>query len=388
MKKIVKFSKIQPQGVVVVDNYNPDYQQMEIAEFCDLFIPYTKLFNKIVLKNFVSIPAELINRLISQYLHGAQIEICTPSRQFDKTYTLHNPKAFYNYFWTELDLTKPIPKSLANFELVFNGHKTTYLNAISTLKTTKYLPHDIWTALDTYSKQQIDKCREYNRGEYSLAELWFKELMKDCMQSNIKVYSPNQKTYYEALAEIDFDKQISECRLPKGLRPLSDDEIAFLKTYAPAYGVTVPQFEWKINSRKTKDGYTEEPERVVGGMSTQDWIKCTYDYRNKDNLPGFVRKNLVVKSCDNDKLLRDAYFNLIWIIKNLGDEGLMPNWKRCPKCHKLYREHDGCECGYCKPMIQVDADNLFYGISSTYEDYESTAEAYDDLPDDYETFDD
>lgn len=380
MKNIVKFTSIKPQGRVTIDAFNPDLQY-GLEELLDQYIPYSRIFEYITIKNFTTIPEQLLNRLTNQYLHGAQIEFTTPSRKFSKVYVVRNARPFFSYKWEPLDLSKPIPKSLAQFEFKFNGKMTTYLNAIKTLTSTRYLPNDIWVALDEYSKQQIDKCREYNKGEYSFAEDWFKELMKDCMQSNVKVFSPNKKTYYEAIAELDFERDCASAQLADGLRPLTEDELLFLKRYASAYGVEVPTFQWKINSRKTDHGYTQEPERIVGGMSNTDWSRVIWDGRNahKGNmLPKFVRQGLTVREYDNAKLLRDAYFQLQWIIKHLKDNGLMPGYKRCPKCHEIYKESDGCECGYCKPIKFVDADNLFYGVSSTYEDYESTASAYED----------
>lgn len=379
MKNIVKFQIVKPQGNVTLDCYNPNFKYLEFREILDYYLPYTRIFQHITIKNFNSISEELLNRLTNQYLHGAEIEINTPSRNFDRVYQVRRTKPFYSYKWTPLDLTAPIPKSLAEFEFTYNGHQTTYLDAIKTLTSTRYLPNEIWTALDIYSRQQIDKCREYNRGEYSLAEEWFKELMKDCMNNGMKMFSPNKKTYFEVMAEIEFDKQCKEFQLKQGLRPLTQSELLFLQKYAPAYGVEIPTFKWKINSRKTDHGYTQEPEYCTSGMSTLDWSRVIFDRRNDNNLPKFVREGLHIRECENDKMLRDAYFQLKWIMKHMKDEALMPGYKRCPVCHKIYRENEGCECGHCKPLTFVDADNLFYGNSSTFEDYNTTRDAYNEL---------
>lgn len=378
MKNIVRFEIIKPQGKVTIDAFNPDFKVMDLAEVLEIYLPYTRLFEHISVKNFTTIPEALLNRLTNQYLHGAQIEFITPSRKFDKIYQVSVCKPFYSYKWQPLDLNKPIPRSLANFEFDYKGKRTTYLDAIKTLSSTRYLPNEIWNALDEYSRAQIEKCREYNKGDYAFAESWFKDLMKDCMSNNIKMFSPNRKTYFEALAEITFDKQCQEAQLKAGLRPLDITELRFLHKYANAYGVEIPMFRWKINSRKTEHGYTQEPE-ICAPMSTYDWTRVIFDSRNDNNLPSFVRRGLTVRECENDKLLRQAYFQLKWIMKHLKDDGLMPGWKRCPHCHKLYRESDGCECGMCSAVEFVNADNLFYGDSSTYEDYDATRDVYDEL---------
>ena len=379
MKNIVKFSKVNPQGKVTLDCYSAEFEYLSWEELLDQYLPYTRIFEHIVIRNFKSIPTTLLVRLTNQYLHGAKIEVDTPSRKFKKVYQVARYNPFYSYKWTPLDMSAPVPKSLAEFVFEYEGKKTTYLNAIKTLTTTRYIPNEIWNALDVYSRQQIDRCRELNRGDYSLAELWYKELMKDCFAYKMKMFSPNEKTYYEAVAELDFDKACQSVRLQEGLRPLNPYELSFLNKYARAYGVEIPKFQWKINSRKTNHGYTAEPERVTGGMSTEDWNKVTFDPRNTDNLPKFVRQGLKVRECDSDRLLREAYFQLKWIMKNLKDEGLMPGYHRCPECHQIYKEHEGCECGHCMPIEFVSADNLLYGNSSTYEDYESTSCAYEDL---------
>lgn len=384
MKNIVKFKIIKPSGEMVVDARSNIFYAMSTENAYANMLPYTKLFERIVIRNYTSIPMELLNRLTTQYLHGAEIIVETPTRHFLQSYKVFKPKPFYMYQWTPLDLSAPVPKSLAEFKFKYNDTETTYLDAIKSLKSTRFLPNEIWNALDIYSRQQIDKCRELNRGNYNDAEQWFKDLMKDCYNYNIKVFSPNKKTYFEAMAEISFEKSFEY--LDKDEKALSDNELAFLIKFAPAYGVEVPEFMWRINSRKTDHGYTEEPERVYCGMSNDDWNKVIYDPRN-ENLPSAIRQNLTVRSHTNDKLLLEAYKQLKWLIDNLADEALMPNWKRCPECHQLYREVDGCECGACPPIEFIDANNLFYGDASGYEDYESTHNYYETLVDEYTDID-
>jgi hypothetical protein len=376
MKYIVRHSKVAPTGELVLDRAQDAFKYMEEHEIYNSYIPYTKIFKKITIRNYNTIPAELVSKLTNQYLHGSEIVFDTPTKRFSKSYQLLNTKEFLSYQWSPFSLEQPIPKSLANFKLKYNGKNMSYLDAIKTLTSTKYIPNEIWNALDAYSQSQIDKCKEYNKGNYSLAETWYKQLMKDCNKCGMKMYSPNKKTYYEAIAEekFEFDKET----LKEGLRPLSADEITFLKKYAPAYGVEIPQFTYRINSRRTDHGYTEEPERIRG-MSNADWDRVIYDPRKEHNLPKGVRKGLVAQSFENNKLLRDAYFNLIYIMKHLKDEGLMPGWKRCPVCHEIYRESEGCECGECLPIKYVMADNLFYGTASGYEDYDDTKDIYGDI---------
>lgn len=386
-KRIVKFKTIEPNGSITIDGFNPDFRDIEWKEVLDTCLPFTSLYKHISIKNFTSISQDLITRLLNQYLHGAEIEFNTPYKKFQfKSLALSKPSVYYVYRFETLDFTQPIPKSLAEFEFKVNDKVTTYKDYIKKLTNIRYIPNELWNAIDDYNRSKIEQCREFNKGDYSQAEQWLKDLMKETIKHNIKMFSPNKKTYYEAIAEVEFDKACDEYRLKQGLRGLNQQELIFLHKYAPAYGVDIPTFKWKVNSRKTDHGYTQEPEMVYCAMSTYDWNKIIFDPRNKDNLPAFVRQGLNVRECENDKLLREAYFTLKWLMKHLKDQALMPGWKRCPHCHKLYRESEGCECGFEKPVEFVQADNMFYGISSTYEDYDSTHDSYFTLEDFEDTF--
>ena len=109
MKNIVRFQITKNQGNVTIDNYNPFVQENEWSDILNTLLPYTRLFEHIIIKNFISIPEELLNRLTNQYLHGAKITFSTPSRNFEKTYEVPHSKPFYSYSWQPLDLSKPVP---------------------------------------------------------------------------------------------------------------------------------------------------------------------------------------------------------------------------------------------------------------------------------------
>lgn len=376
MKFIVSIKPVEPTNRLTVDFKNPDiaFSEGGIGEFIQDYLGYTTLYKEIVVTNIrSSIPKELLQALTNQFLHGTVITFESVNH-FKQTYRCPQPRAFYQYAWTPLDLSAPIPRSLAEFRFIYNGKLTSYREAISSLKSTRFLPNEIWNALDVYSKRRIDLCREWNKGVYEYAEQWYKDLTKDAMPHGIKVWSPNLKTYLEAIAELDFERLSKSFTLKEGLRPLSDDELAFLQEYGPAYGVEVPTLVTRINTHKTKHGYTQEPEYMFGGVPESEIVKAQYDSRAKEKgtlLPAFVRRTLRPTVHDNAKLARDAYFNLIWIMrhaKELPNEGLMPGWARCPECHEIYRVSEGCDCGAQEPIIHVTADNKFYSDTESFED--------------------
>ena len=393
MKNIIVLKPIENQGNVTIDGNNPIFLHMSMTEVLNQFVPYTRLFENIIVKNFYSFDAELINRLTNQYLHGAKITIEVPKHRqkkmvcvkgfvepvakyivaepFTKTYQVQLPRKFYSYKWVPLDF-KHLPKSLANYTYSMGNRKTTVLDELNKL-TNLYLPTHLWEAIDKYSQERIEKCKLYNQGNYTLAEEWYKELMKDSINHNFFFNSPCKKTYYEAIAEIEFDK--SKVCLENGEQPLTPQELNFLQTYAHCYGVDIPQFQFRYNTRNTDHGYTEEIERVYEkGLGESELNRLLY---NRDNtLPSFARKNLSIKSYDSDKLLHDAYNHLKYIIDNFGDNGFDIRYHRCPKCNDIFHEEKGCFCGHCPPLKEIPADKLFYGISSSYEDNDAVKDIY------------
>ena len=408
MKHIIQIQTVANNGNVTIDGNNPIFINNTMEQVLDKWLPYTRLFENIFVKNFTYIPEMLLDRLTNQYLHGAKITIEVPKHHqkkmvcvkgfvepiakyntvepFSKTYQVRVPRKFYSYKWTPLDFNH-IPKKLASYpiEQTYTDHtgkkvtvKSTCLDEFKKLKSTKFLPNHLWTALDKYSQERIDKCKEYNKGNYTFAEEWFKELTKDSMQHGFTVYSPCKKTYFESIAELDFEKTFEV--LADGEKPLTPQEIDFLYRYAPAYGVDIPQFQFRYNTRLTDHGYTEEIERVYeNGCGETELNRMRYDPKNPNCLPSFARQNLAIKSYENDKLLRDAYNHLKYLIDTLGDTAFDIRYHRCPKCNDIFHEERGCDCGYCPPIKEIPADRLFYGHSSEFEDLVATKGAYDEL---------
>ena len=398
MKNIIVLSAVENQGNVTIDGNNPIFGDMSMTEVLDKYIPHTRMFENIYIKNFYYFDQEFISRLTNQYLHGAKITIEVPRHKqkkmvcvkgfvepvakyivaepFTKTYQVCVPRKFYSYKWVPLDF-KRLPKSLANYTYTMGNRKTTVLDEINKLKS-MYIPTHLWQAIDKYSQERIDKCKLYNQGNYTLAEEWFKELMRDSLENNFTMYSPCQKTYFETIAEIEFDK--SKVYLEDGEQPLTNQELNFLQTYAKCYGVDIPQFQFRYNTRNTDHGYTEEIERVYEkGCGETELNRMLYDPKNPNQLPSFARKNLAIKSYDNDKLLRDAYNHLKWLIDNMGDSAFDIRYHRCPVCNDIYHEEQGCFCGHCPPIKEIPADKLFYGHSSAYEDMDATRDSYLEL---------
>lgn len=360
-KKIISISKCEYTKELTLDYRASMALDIPFEVYAEESIDNSIAYKLIKVVNCKTVGSTLTSLLTPHYLAGTIIEID------GVRFVNPNPKIRYKYNWVDFNKFA-IPKSLAMRKI----GKTTFLDEIQKVRG-NFIPNNLWLAIDEYSQERIAKCKEHNTFDFSKAESWYKELM-GC--NAFKFYSPNAKTRYEFDAEQEFTKSFEQ--LPNGLRPLDESEKAFLRTYAPAYGIELQTFDWRVNSRKTKHGYTQEPERVYHTLSQSDAERAYADPRNKDKgnyLPKSIRDGLKIKSNENEKLLRDAYMSLMWMLRCKDDSLLMPGYRRCPICHKIYRETDGCD-GHVAPIEFINADNLLYGISSTYEDYDSTKSAY------------
>lgn len=360
MKKFITIAPANVTGHCTIDLNAYDY--VTLADQYDAWLQShfknNQIYESITVKNFRSLSKTLVMLLTTQWLHGATLKIQTAKNAFVELKN-PNPKPYYTYAWTPYDMSAPIPKSLATFKIENEGVPTTYLAELKKCKSTKYLPNVLWNALDKYSQERIEKCKEYNKIDFQALETWYKTLTKE-LYPNVKVFSPNAKTYFEFIAERDFERAF-----PEPSEPLTPAEKFFLETNAPKYGVEIPKFTYRDNTRKTKHGYTVEPERVA--YATNDWRE-EYDKKRTDNLPRDQRWGLRCTSVENNTLMRQAYDELIWLIENLGDEALDENYIRCPECGDVHHISEACFCGHDQPIEFISADNLFYSNASTYEE--------------------
>ena len=384
-KKIIKLVKVVKDKALTIDSKNPAFWNLSPEEKDSLildYLPFTSSYEVITFRNVRSISADIVLRLGYAYAHGTKIVLINDKTNLHKTYQHKHAKPLLRYEWQDFNFSQAIPKSLAETS-INNMLFIEYITEVAKKNNLlRFIPKEVWQHLDDYSKDRIEFCKKYNSPTLELLEKFYKLVQKDCLKHKVFFKSPNAKTYFESLAELDFEDACAKHRIADSDR-LTPEQQAFLYANARFYDVQIPNFEWRINTRKTKDGYTEEPEQVVGGMSTYDWTKVIYDPRNENQLPAFARHNLIVKSCPSAKLEKDAYNTLMYLIKTLGDNALASGYHRCPECHKIYHETDGCPCGHCEPITFLDADNMFYGIANTYEDYDNTKDFYD-LEEDYE----
>ena len=359
------FTKVNAVGEIYLDRYAPAFQENDVEEVIKQLLPYNRLYEQVFMKNWNSVPAVLLERLTLQYLHGAEIIFELPKANYLKTfkYAQGRPE-IYKYEFKPLDWTR-LPKTVAYHKVTVDGKEKSIIEVLSSLKN-GYIPNPVWVAVDKIAQTRIEQCQAFNRGYYPAAERWYKRLMYDYMQMGRKVFSPNKKTYYEVIAEVDFARNLKSIQIPVEDQ-ITEDQLLWLQHYAPAYGVEIPKFTYRVNSRKTDHGWTEEPEVCFTPMTDSEIQTCLYDYRN-DNLPANVRKGLWKRSVDCPKYIKDAYDTLKYLMQ-FGTEFLMPDWHICPICGDVYHEERGCDnCGKDKDVEFLSADNQFYSNALAYED--------------------
>lgn len=380
MKKIVKITKTELINTHIVDCAK-EYRYIQEAFIDEDVETLNKILDQyiagsikpngnyktIILKNCYNLGPETTKKLTPHYLAGSVIDI--NGTLFRKAY----PKANYKYEWVPFDRTQ-IPRSLAEYTV--NGKP--FLEHIKEAPS-YYLPNKLWQALDLYSRERIQRCTELNKQhlDYEDAEQWYKEIYKTHCTKFFN--SPNAKTYPEAYAEEQFEKAVQDLQLKPGLRPLNEEEVRFLVEFAPAYGIDIRTFDWRYDYRKTDNGYTQEPVRVYTAVSESEFDRTIFDGRNSnktgEKTPYKILKNYRVRSERNEKLLREAYFHLKFIMKLKDDSFLAPGYKRCPICHKIYKESQGCE-GHVPAYEHIQTDNLFYGIMNEFSDFETPEEFF------------
>lgn len=360
MKKFISISACKPANSITIDLNTFDYISLadQYDAWIDSHFKLNSVFEKITLVNFKSLSKHLVMRLSEQYLHGAKLAFVLSKDNVVELSNAH-PKPLYVYQWVPYDMSAPVPKSLAEFQLSVDGVPTTFLSELKKCKTTRFLPNVLWNALDTYSQSRIKACKAFNTPNYDVLEAWYKELTA-ALYPKIRVFSPNAKTYFEFIAERDFEKTF-----PEPTAPLTDAERNFLEINAPKYGVEIPKFTFRMNTRKTKHGYTVEPERVAYAYEDS---RAEYDHKSTNNLPREQRWGLRCTSVENNALMRQAYDELMWLIENLGDEALDENYVRCPVCGDIHHISETCFCGHDQPIEFLSAENLFYSNSSAYEE--------------------
>lgn len=336
----MKFVLIKKQGL------NPNIVKITTKAFFDR--DYEEILETVdidALKDAIKVPVQeidievkgkyltevLIKAITPAYLRGTQIVVNGIKFPICKS----NPQYFY--IWQD-----KVPASLPeHLKEAFYSYK---------------LRGDLYQELVAWNQSRIALATEKSKFKWSFAEDFYKELFKQLKPFGIRVCSPNKKTFYEAMAELDVEAYL------KPQNPLTQEEQDFLfqadvNNYIRAFGLQDTSFRIGTHHRTTKHGTTEEP-CIISSYDIEMAVTAQ-SFNRKDNreIEGYVDdEGFEVKSWNSasssivvsHQRERENIETLKWFLsldKETQKEFLLPGWRFCPVCGKLYHELDGCYDG-------------------------------------------
>lgn len=273
----------------------------------------------------------LIKTITPAYLRGTKITV----NGIEFPVCSRNPQYFYQ--WQER-----IPSSLP--EHLKEAYKSFRLRG------------NLYQELVEWNQSRIARATEASKFKWFLAEDFYKQLFKALTPAHIKVLSPNKKTFYEAMAELDVENV---------LRPqsaLTDEEQSYLNfaevnNYIRAFGLQDTSVMLGTHHRTTPHGTTDEPILISGYDIQQAVTASSFNRKDGRDLEGYIDDDgFEVKSWNSSHSYnvtlpakqRENIETLKWFLsqpKDIQTEFLMPGWHFCPECGRLYHENEGCYDG-------------------------------------------
>lgn len=294
------------------------------------------------LKEAIKLPPESINLTIKgKYLTEVLIKAITPAYLRGTQIIVNgikfpvcncNPQYFYT--WQD-KVPASLPTHLKDAFYSYNLRGALYQELVE------------------WNQSRIALATEKSKFKWSVAEEFYKQLFKALTPKRIKVLSPNKKTFFEAMAEMDVEAYLQ----PQA--PLTKEEEQFLvmadlKNYIRAFGLQDTTVRIGTHHRTTKHGTTDEP-CVISSYDIEMAVTAQ-SFNRKDNreVEGYVDdEGFEVKSWNSASSAvvtchgkeRENIETLKWFLsldKATQEEFLLPGWRFCPVCGKLYHEIDGC----------------------------------------------
>ena len=213
----------------------------------------------------------------------------------------------------------------------------------------------------------IDACIKASKIPFPRLEQAYKDIIKACQLQGIKAYSPNAKTYWEARAENEVEKELEgmfyidehdqECY------NYSDDEIDH---YAKIFDINLPQWFIKQTNIKTIHGFAICP--YIDGNPNNNYSSnyagsLSDDGDSSNHTPLSLLKDAQARKirneiCEKKQLGKQINFFLHTDFEDMLHFYLGNNWSYCPECDDFYNLSEGCECGLCKPREEISLDSL------------------------------
>ena len=270
----------------------------------------------------------LIKAITPAYLRGSKITV----NGIEFATCQRNPQYFYQ--WQD-KVPSTLPEHLKEAYRNFNLRGALYQELVD------------------WNQSRIAKATEASKFKWSLAEQFYKDLFKALTPKHIRVQSPNKKTFYEAMAELDLESVLRP-QAPLTVEEQTYLDIAELNNYVRAFGLQDTSVMIGSHHRTTPHGTTDEPI-LISAYEVQMAITAS-SFNRKDNreVEGYINDDgFEVKSWNSSGSAtitlpakqRENIEALKWFLsqpKDIQTEFLIPGWHFCPVCGKLYHELDGC----------------------------------------------
>lgn len=291
------------------------------------------------LKEILRIPPQNINITVGKYITEILLRTITPCYLRGSKIKINNIefkpcKNNPQYFYSWID---KIPSSLPQH----------LKDAYKSFK----LRDNLYQELVEWNQQRIQLAEKHSRFKWNFVEDFYKDIFKTFQ--NIRVQSPNKKTFFEATAELNFDNW---CPKTQALSEAEQRNIDIIEQqhYARAFGLQITELQYSFRHRTTKHGTTEEITLVSDADINSATTSNSYSKHINQQQEGYVddegfkvfswltttklRATSHTKERENIKTIK-------WILnlpKSEQETFLLPGWHFCPVCNKLYYENEGC----------------------------------------------
>lgn len=245
--------------------------------------------------------------------------------------------------------------------------------------------------------------------DLEVRNIYYKDIMKVCMQLGIKAYSPCAKTFWEVKAELDFADSIPEDG------DITDEQIAYVECNARKFGLEIPRNDYYLASREAfmpiydysygypiqvgqkSHGFTEEIHRVIHTRPSYNESRFGEKIkRNSQSMrnalhPNNLPEEWLVQTMETTRGQYLEVYKQLKYFESLDPETrdffIADGYCRCPHCGEITKkvtDNSRVYCEYCdgelEEIVTCSNDHLLYGtdIDQSYSNFDDIQDFADD----------
>ena len=221
-----------------------------------------------------------------------------------------------------------------------------------------------------FGRRLIEACTKTSRIPFEHLEQAYKVIIKFTIQHGVYATSPNAKTYLEAKAELEANKEFEGMigSTPHIDTPYTTEELEF---YAKVFDIELPHAYITASHVRTKHGFATCPyicNSVEYKPYRYDTTEKAYD---PTKAPYTMTKDALPIEIINQELYRNRLAEQVTYFLGLPIEEqrtFMTKYDYCELCHEYYLINTGCYCGANLPLEEIELSEL----KDAYTDYAAT----------------